>query len=157
MKNYNNYYIKNIKKNYSKKIISSRPQSCINIKNKNRIKYNFNEISPSNKKNIKSFSEIKKKSYLKVKNQPINTTNINDFINEYNRIKKNIRRLKKIYDERHFSTYKEIENLLKVKEDMLMFLLKQKFLHYRFKPKSAKIGKNKKEFINKIKMDLKIL
>ena len=78
-------------------------------------------------------------------------TNINDFINEYNRIKRNIKKLKKNYEERHFTTFKEIDRLLKTKEDMLMFLLKQKFLNSKLKPKPSKDNINKKEFINKIK------
>ena len=66
MKKYysNQYYIKN---NYSHNL-SNRPQSCINIKNQN--KFNFNEISTSNKNFMRSFSSVKKKSYLKVKNKP---------------------------------------------------------------------------------------
>ena len=153
MKKYNSYYIK---KNYSKKMLPNRPQSCIYIKNKNNENYIFNETS-LNKNYIRSSSAVKRKSYLKVKNLPIYTTNINDFIHEYNRIKKNIKKLKKTYEERHFSTYKEIENLLKVKEDMQMFLLKQKYFHSKFKPKPSEIRKNKKDFITKIKKDIDIL
>ena len=59
--------------------------------------------------------------------------------------------MKKNYREKHFSTYKEIDHLLEVKEDMLMFLLKQKFLNSKFRPKPIKITKDKKEFINKMK------
>ena len=153
MKKYysNQYYIKN---NYSHNL-SNRPQSCINIKNQN--KFNFNEISTSNKNFMRSFSSVKKKSYLKVKNKPIYTTNINDFINEYNRIKKNIRKLNKNYKEKHFSTYKEIDHILKVKEDMQMFLLKQKFFHSKFKPKPSKLIKHKNEFIKKMKDYLELL
>ena len=154
MKKYNSYYIK---KNYSKKMLSKRPQSCIYIKNKNNEKYIFNETSLTKNNYIRSSSAVKRKSYLKVKNLPIYTTNIKDFIHEYNRIKKNIKKLKKTYEERHFSTYKEIENLLKVKEDMQMFLLKQKYFHSKFKPKPSEIRKNKKDFINKIKKDIDIL
>ena len=36
---------------------------------------------------------------------PIYSTNISDFIVEFNRIKKNIKKLKKNYEEKHFSTY----------------------------------------------------
>ena len=154
MKKYNSYYIKN---NYSKKMLSNRPQSCIYTKNKKNAKYIFNETSLSNKNYIRSLSTLKRNTYLKVKNLPIYTTNINNFIHEYNRIKKNIKKLKKNYEERHFSTYKEIENLLKVKEDMQMFLLKQKFFHSKFKPKPSEVRKNKKDFITKIKNDIEIL
>ena len=89
--------------------------------------------------------------------KPLYTTNINDLIKEYDRIKKNIKKLKKNYEEKHFSTYKEIDHLLKIKEEMLMFLLKQKFFSSKFKPKPNKINQSKKEFINKMKDYVEIL
>ena len=54
---------------------------------------------------IRIYSSNKKKSFLKVKNMPIYSTNISDFIVEFNRIKKNIKKLKKNYEEKYFSTY----------------------------------------------------
>ena len=144
------------KKNYFGNNSTLRPRSNIN-NNKFKKKYNFNDSSIKTKKLNRCSSSINRKSFLKVKNLPIYTTNINDFISEFNRIKKNIKKLKKNYEERHFTTYKEIDHILKVKEDMLMFLLKQKFLNSKFKPKPNKDNLNKKEFINKIKDYIELL
>ena len=149
MKKYNRFYIK---KNYSNNNLSNRPQSCIVTKSKN--KYNSDETSICNKNLAKSLYSIKKQSNLKVINKPIYTSNINDFINEYNRIKRNIKKLNKNYKEKHFSTFKKIDHILEIKEDMLMFLLKQKFLHSKFKPKPIIIENHKNEFINKMKKNM---
>ena len=152
MKKYKSNYAK---KNNLKKSSSNRPQSCIIPKNKT--KYNFNESHINNKNFIRSSSSVKRKSYLKVIHKPFYTTDINDLIKEYDRIKKNIKKLKKNYEEKHFSTYKEIDHLLKIKEEMLMFLLKQKFFSSKFKPKPNKFNRSKKEFINKMKDYVEIL
>ena len=154
IKKYNSNYAK---KNYKKKKFFNRPQSCINTNNKNKFRSNFNESSLNNKNLIRSSSGVKKKSFLKVMNKPIYTTNIKDLINEYDKIKSNIKKLKKNYEEKHFSTYKEIDHLLEIKEDMLMFLLKQKFFKSKFRPKPGKNGKTKTEFINKMKDYVEIL
>lgn len=154
IKKYNSNYAK---KNYKKKKFFNRPQSCINTNNKNKFRSNFNESSLNNKNFIRSSSGVKKKSFLKVMNKPIYTTNIKDLINEYDKIKSNIKKLKKNYEEKHFSTYKEIDHLLEIKEDMLMFLLKQKFFKSKFRPKPGKNGKTKTEFINKMKDYVEIL
>ena len=118
---------------------------------KSRYILNYKESPASNKNLLRSATSSKDKSYLKVINKPIYTTNINDLIYEYDRIKKNIKKLRKNYKEKHFSTYKEIDHLMEIKEDMLMFLLKQKFLNSKFRPKPIKITKNKNEFMNKMK------
>ena len=77
-------------------------------KNKNMLKYNLNDISINKQIHKRNYSSNKKKSFLKVKNMPIYSTNISDFIVEFNRIKKNIKKLKKNYEEKHFSTYKKL-------------------------------------------------
>ena len=146
-----------VKKNYSKTNLSYRPQSCMSNKNKNMLKYNLNDISINKQIHKRNYSSNKKKSFLKVKNMPIYSTNISDFIVEFNRIKKNIKKLKKNYEEKHFSTYKEIDHILEIKEDMMMFLLKQKYFNSKFKPIQKKLKNNKKEFITKMKNDFEIL
>ena len=79
------------------------------------------------------------------------TTKIGDLIKEYNRIKKNSKKLKINYKERHFSTYEEIDNIIKTKEDMLMFLLKQKYFNCKFPQKKVKVSNHKKVFYNRMK------
>ena len=149
MEKYNKFYIT---KNYTNKNLSNRPQSCIVTKKQN--KYISNETSLSNKNIARSLFSIKKKSNLKVINKPIYTSKIIDFINEYNRIKKNIKKLNINYKEKHFSTFKKIDHILEIKEDMQMFLLKQKFLHSKFKPKTILVENHKNEFINKMKQNI---
>ena len=51
----------------------------------------------------------------------------------------------------HFSTFEEIDNIVKAKEDMLMFLLKQKYFNCRFPQKIVKTHNSKTNFVNKIK------
>ena len=124
-----------------------RPKSCINIEynNKNGISWINNKSWNKNK------SCISQKPHLKVKNLPLYTTKIGDLIKEYNRIKKNSKKLKINYKERHFSTYEEIDNIIKTKEDMLMFLLKQKYFNCKFPQKKVKVSNHKKVFYNRMK------
>ena len=157
----NKYFIK--KDNYQK---LSRPKSCVDIDFKNKIKFlkrpkSCIDIKFKNKKflsgiiNNKNINRnnscINRKHDIKVKNLPLYTTKITDLIKEFNRIKKNARKLKINYKEKHFSTYEEIDNIIKNKEDMLMFLLKQKYFKCRFPPKIVKIPNYKKIFVNKMK------
>ena len=86
-----------------------------------------------------------------MKNLPLYTTKIGDLIKEYNRIKKSSKKLKLNYKEKHFSTYEEIDNIIKTKADMLMFLLKQKFFNCRFPQKIIKAPNPKIMFLNKMK------
>ena len=142
-----------IKKNKAYNKMIYRPKSSINILYKDKEKNNeFNWINSSNKNRHNNNSCFnRRKSHLKVKNLPLYTTKINDLVNEYNRIKKNSKKLKINYKERHFSTYEEIDNIIKTKEDMLMFLLKQKYFNCRFPQKKIKSSNPKIIFLNKMK------
>lgn len=124
-----------------------RPKSCMDIKSKRYlcgIYHNFNN-------NNKNASFIKSKKNIKVKNLPLYTTKITDLIKEFNRIKNNSKKLKINYKEKHFSSYEEIENIVKIKEDMLMFLLKQKYFNCKFPQKIVKPPNYKKIFVEKMK------
>jgi hypothetical protein len=92
-----------------------------------------------------------KRSPNKVKNLPLYTTTIEDILNEYDRIKKRSKLTKIHYREAHLMTYKEIDNALKIKEDLLVFLLKQKFLNKQFPVKSYKSPNKRTIFIKKLK------
>ena len=137
-----------IKKNNLKNKIFYRPKSCINIIYNNKSNINLGKDEKNWNKNN---SCINRKSHLKVKNLPLYTTKIGDLIKEYNRIKKSSKKLKLNYKEKHFSTYEEIDNIIKTKEDMLMFLLKQKFFNCRFPQKIIKAPNPKIMFLNKMK------
>ena len=129
-----------IKKNKTNNKMFYRPKSCINLLYKDKEKNDINWINSNNNwyKNNSCFNG--RKSHLKVKNLPLYTTKIGDLVNEYNRIKKSSKKLKINYKEKHFSTYEEIDNIIKIKEDMLMFLLKQKYFNCRFPKKKLKVS-----------------
>ncbi len=111
-----------------------------------------NTIFNTNKKINKTSSRSAfKRSSFKVKNLPIYTTTIEDIINEYYKIKRKSN-LKKInYRETHLMTFREIDKVIKIKEDLLVFLLQQKFLNNQFPIKATKRTNKKKIFIKKFK------
>ena len=119
------------------------------IQNKNSklyiIKPNKKLLNSSKKKNINSYSailnesinrinNIKKPKFEKINQKKINEkghknyiSNIEDIFREYNKIKSNSDRLKLDYKMWHFSKYRDIDEIVDIKEDMLLFLLKQKY------------------------------
>ena len=86
-------------------------------------------------------------------------TNIIDSIyGNYKKIKANSKKLKNKYKEWGFSSYKSIDNFVNMKEDMLIFLLKQKyFKHYKNFPKERKMITINKSVAEKMKDALKFL
>jgi len=123
-----------------------------NFNSDSRSNNNFNTIF--NTKKIINKPPVKsafKRSSLKVKNLPIYTTTIEDILNEYYRIKKRSKLTKINYRETHLMTYREIDNVIKIKEDLLVFLLKQKFLNNQFPLKSIKKPNQRKIFVKKFK------
>ena len=86
-------------------------------------------------------------------------TNIIDSIyGNYKKIKANSKKLKNKYKEWGFSSYKSIDNFVNMKEDMLIFLLKQKyFKHYKNFPKERKMKTINKSVAEKMKDALKFL
>lgn len=123
-----------------------RPKSCMDIKSKGYLSGVYHNFNNDNKGSL-----IKRKKNIKVKNLPIYTTKITDLIKEFNRIKNNSKKLKINYKEKHFSSYEEIENIVKIKEEMLMFLLKQKYFNCKFPQKIIKPPNYKKIFVEKMK------
>ena len=119
---------------------------------------NNNTIFNTNKKMYKTpVRSAFKRSSNKVKNLPLYTTTIEDIINEYDRIKKKSKLTKIHYRETHLMTYREIDKVVKIKEDLLVFLLKQKFLNNQFPLKSAKRPNKRKLFIKKLKDNVDVL
>lgn len=86
-----------------------------------------------------------------VVNKPIYTAKIGDFVKKYNRIKSEskMNRLKR--KENHLMTFSEIDNSINIKEDMKLFLLKEKYLKTNFPKKKVKLNNiKKKEFLQKL-------
>ena len=143
----NNYKSKkrNIKQN-------ERPLSYsrnVNLMNDN---YNTIDSSLNNAKNVKRLikTDIKKKPF-KVKNLPLYTTKIEDILNEYDRIKNKSKLTEIHYKEAHLATFKEIDNIVKIKEDLLIFLLREKFLKNKYPLRITKTPNKRKIFIKKFK------
>ena len=74
----------------------------------------------------------------KVINKPLYTTKIGDLVKEYNRIKSATKNSSIRLKEKHMITNDEIEKIVKIKEDLLMFNLKMKFLNCNFPQKKQK-------------------
>ena len=153
----------NNKINFNK--IDEKNEKAINLKKKERPKSHsrnitkFNQVCintsthtfMSNKKYAKS---VAKKEDFRKKDKPLYTSKIEDIMNEYYRIKKESKLTKKKLRENHLINYKEIDKIIKVKEDLLIFQLKQKYLRKQF-PKSINKKINKKQlFIRKFRNEL---
>ena len=157
---YNNDDDKNIKNRFLKRPFShSRNRiSDFNQNFNSDSSNNNNTIFNTNKKMYKTpVRSAFKRSSNKVKNLPLYTTTIEDIINEYDRIKKKSKLTKIHYRETHLMTYREIDKVVKIKEDLLVFLLKQKFLNNQFPLKSAKRPNKRKLFIKKLKDNVDVL
>jgi len=120
--------------------------------NNNNTIFNTNKIM--NKTPVRSAF---KRSSNKVKNLPLYTTTIEDILNEYDRIKRKSKLTKIHYRETHLMTYREIDDVVKIKEDLLVFLLKQKFFNNKFPLKKTKIPNKRKIFIKKLKDNVDVL
>ena len=78
-------------------------------------------------------------------------SNIEDMFEEYNKIKSNTNRLKLEYKMWHFSKYSNIDEIINAKEDMLLFLLKQKFFkNQKNYPRLKMESSLKKKSVNNI-------
>jgi len=110
----------------------------------------LNIISDSNNNNDKKKirrDNIKLKTVI---NKPMYTAKIGDFIKNYNRIKSESKMNRIKRKENHLMTFYEIDHSINIKEDMKMFLLKDKYLRTKFPQKKAKMNITKrKEFLNK--------
>ena len=92
-----------------------------------------------------------------VRNEPLYITKISDLIKEYNRIKSSTKRSKKNIEEKLFNTYNNLNEIMKIKEDLLMFQLKQKYLNCSFPYKKKENVSKKRIFIAKFKDEVKYI
>ena len=93
----------------------------------------------------------------KVINKPLYIAKISDFVKEYKRIKSVSKKSKKRMEERHFTTMENIEKISKIKEELLMFILKMKYLHCAFPQKKTKAVSKKELFMRKLKNHLEVI
>ena len=129
------------------------------IKKINKINMNSSTSKIKSKKIIYKLNSAKKRAAHSVKNMPMYTLKISDLVHRYNKIKNdtNIQRSK--YLDNNYLTYDKMNSIIETKEDLLMFVLKRKFLENKFPPKKhLKIKENKRNnFIKKIKSDFDFL
>ena len=116
----------------------------LNINNKE----NTLDVIPDNNDKVKIRRDnIRLKTVI---NKPMYTAKIGDFVKNYNRIKSESKMNRIKRRENHLMTFSEIDNSINIKEDMKLFLLKDKYLKTKFPQKKAKINNIKrKEFLNK--------
>ena len=138
-----------INKKYSSNNLN--PLSKITTFSKTNNAYNYNTIS-----NCNNIYKDKIKN-IKVIYKPIYTAKIVDFVKNYNRIK-NKNKINKIKrKENHLFKYADIEKAFEIKEDMMMFLLKDKYIQSQFPKTYIKKPDKRKLFLKKFNEKLQIL
>ena len=93
----------------------------------------------------------------KVTNKPLYTTKIGDLVKEYNRIKTLSKRAKRRMRDKHLTTMEDIDKIVGVKEDLLMFNLKMKYFNCSFPQKKQKVVSKRQIFRKKIKNCVEII
>ena len=77
-------------------------------------------------------------------------TNIQYFIKKFNNIKKMIKNDEVKRKEGHLIPYNQIENFSKIREDMLTFRLRLKYIHTQFPKNKNNISDKTKLLFNKL-------
>ena len=99
---------------------------------------------------FKSYNFNKNKKNLKIKNNNIYTTNIDNIINNYHKINNKINKEKKCFIKRKFHEYDELEEMMNIRKELKLFQLKNKFINSNLsKPKKLKVN-NKNKLFNTI-------
>ena len=93
----------------------------------------------------------------KVTNKPLYITKIVDLVKEYHRIKSVSKNSRIRMREQHLTNIKNIDKIVNVKEDLLMFNLKLKFFNCSFPQKRKRTISKKKIMKKKIKNCLEII
>ena len=118
----------------------------IRNKSENR-KSNLKQKETMNRTIVNSKSQIKKYTFL-----------IDGLYNDFRKIKSNTNKLLNRYKEWGFSSGKEIDKIIKTKEDMLIFQLKQKyFKNLKLLPKDKKKKRISLSLVDKIKHDFDLI
>lgn len=136
---------------------------------------NFNSLSPkicqtsipkNNKqiltksksgKNIKRSYKMNPIKTQAAKYKPIYLVEIGNLVNKYDNIQAKCEKIRIDHKISHFSTYKEINEIMDVQKDMLMFPLKNKYLETKFPREKNQRVDNKKFFITRLKQNVDFL
>ena len=110
--------------------------------------FNHSFIPSTNITNRTKSKLIIKKNH--VINKPMYKTNIQYFIKKFNSIKKMIKNDEVKRKEGHLITYNQIENFSKIREDMLTFRLRLKYIHTQFPKNKNNISDKTKLLFNKL-------
>ena len=151
-KNSDSYFNQNL---FLKKSKNITPKKIYNItENNNKTPIKTYTINTGLKTSLnKSINSLKSKINMKrtcVINKPIYTSNYKYFLNNFKKIKAKIKVNKIKRKESHLATFSEIENYSKLREDMLMFKFKVKFINTRFPPKKIKLINKRKLLIQNL-------
>ena len=151
-KNSNSYFDQNLFLKKSKNITPKRIYNITENKNKTPIKtYTINTGLKTSLN--KSINTLKSNIIMKrtcVINKPIYTSKYKYFLNNFKKIKAKIKVNKIKRKEAHLATFSEIENYSKLREDMLMFRLKMKYIGTKFPPEKIKHINKRKLLIQKL-------
>ena len=133
----NSYYKPISKMNYTNQIRNKSENRKSNLKPKETM----------NRTIVNSKSQIKKYTFL-----------IDGLYNDFRKIKSNTNKLLNRYKEWGFSSGKEIDKIIKTKEDMLLFQLEQKcFKNLKLFPKDKKKKRINLSLVDKIKHDFDLI
>ena len=91
-----------------------------------------------------------KKLKVKIYNNPICTTDVNDFIKEYDRLKVQLSREKAKFKKRKLMPTENIDEIMKTRSEMKILTLKQKYINCKFPQEKNKYKNPKDLFFEKI-------
>lgn len=111
---------------------------------------NYYSTETTRAKTASSQIRLNKKSKLRVINNPICTTNINELFNEYDRLKMQLRKEKKQFEKRRLHTDEEINMLMKTRSEMKLTHLKHKYINCKFPIEKQKKIYTKNTFMEKM-------
>lgn len=111
---------------------------------------NYYPTETTRAKTASSQIRLNKKSKLKVINNPIYTTNINELFNEYDRLKLQLKKEKRQFKKRRLHTDEEIDTLMKTRSEMKLTHLKHKYINCKFPIEKHKEIRTKNKFMEKM-------
>ena len=157
-KSFRNRKVISNEKIFSKNTSASESMYCNNsFRPVSKFKFRFNQLNKFNNSRSKVAIFKRKNNSNRTMLKPNFATIIKNIYKDFRKIKSNSIKLKSKYKEWGFSSYKKIDDVINVKEDMLLFHLKQKYLkniNLLPKEKNKKVIDKNKSVINKIIEDI---